>query len=65
MNLCIKYIIWDKCMHMQIQKSEWKLHRNNKKPLLSIIYKLHFANAIDYIVNYGGNLLCISPSHCQ
>ena len=36
---------------------------NNQESLLSIIYKLHFAHAIDYIISNDGNLLCTSSSH--
>ena len=46
---------------MQTQK-ECRLQRNNQEPLLSIIYKLYFANVIDYIISNDGNLLCTSPT---
>ena len=66
MYLCIyvyNSVILEQCTHMQTQK-ECRLQRNNQEPQLSIICKLHFANAIDYIIRNDGNLLCTSPSHC-
>lgn len=56
-------VILEQRTHMKTQK-ECRLQGNNQEPLLSIIYKLHFANVIDYIIGNDGNLLCTSPSHC-